>query len=170
MDINLLIELEEMAFNADSPETQNEKVIQTWMSLGYSRSDTETEIASVSKLQVQKAVWKPTAFELRQTVYIILAAPLDTPGKVKAAAALAEMPEVKEGTSEDTGEMVQVCSIGVPGRFAIDSRISRQGLVLKPLFITETKALKNFDSCTCYPTLGIPSTTLPQFRPSSVER
>lgn len=169
MDAELLRELEEMALAAERSADPDEKAIQTWMALGYTRSEAETEIANVSKVQSQKPIRKPTTLELRQTVYVVLAVPFDTPSKVKVAAALDDIPKVKEGTSEDDGEIVRMCSIGVSGRLAIEEWILGQGLAMKPLFITTMKALKSFDSRTCYPTLGISSTTLPQFRPSSIE-
>ena len=168
MDADLLKELEEMALTGERSVDPDEKAIQTWMALGYTRSEAKTEIANVTKVQSRKPIRKPTTFEFRQTVHILLAIPFDTPDKVKVAAALEDIPKVKEGTSED-GEIVRMCSIGLSGRLAIEDWISSQGLAQKPFFITTTKALKSFDSRTCYPTLGISSTTLPQFRPSSVE-
>ena len=58
-----------------------------------------------------------------------------------------ETPEAKEGTSDDTGERVQTCSIGVSGTLVIGSRISRQVLHASRIKLVITNPHPNEAKC-----------------------
>lgn len=171
MDSSSRYALEDMAFTAtcdtDDPGAQ---AIQKWIALGYGRVEVERILANIQDVETKTLNRRFTPGELRQTIYVILAHPLDTAAKVKEAAILDRVPEIKTGKSEDTGEEVRMCNVGLRGKFAIKEWISAQGLWFKPFFITARKAIKDFDSNTCCPTLGHPSTTLPQFRSSHLNQ
>jgi hypothetical protein len=170
MDSSSLDALEDMALTVCDTDNPGAQAIQKWIALGYGRVEAESILANISDVETKGLNRGFTPAELRQTIYVILAHPLDTAAKVKEAAVLDRVPEIKTGNSEDTGEKVRMCSVGVRGKFAIKEWIAAQGLWLKPFFITARKAIKDFDSSTCSPTLGHPPTTLPQFRPSHLNQ
>src|SRR6266480_5403871 len=170
MDSNFLDVLEDMALNAvsDSGDT-SEQAIQKWTALGYTHTEGEAALANINRTKKFSKRFTPS--ELRQTVYMVLAYPLDTAAKVQEAAALDYVPEVKEGESQETGKGIRMCHVGVRGKCAIENWITQQRLSssFSPFFINVNQAIKEFDVRSPWPRLGMSSATLPQYRSSSEE-
>lgn len=96
----------------------SEHVIQKLTALGYTRAEGEAAFANINR-STKKFSNRFTPSELRQTVYVALAYPLDTVAKVQEVAALDYVPDVKEGVSHETGKGVRMCHVGVKGKCAI---------------------------------------------------
>lgn len=167
MDSNVLDVLEDMALAVCSSDNSSEQAVRKWTALGYTRAEGEAALTNINR--TKKFSQRFTPSELRQTVYMVLAYPLDTAAKVQEAAALDYVPEIKEGKSEETGKGVRMCRVGVRGRCAIEDWIAQQRLLASFFFINVNRAIKEFDACGPWPRLGISSATLPQYRPSREE-
>lgn len=93
---------------------------------------------------------------------ILLEGTLDTPEAIQEAAHLPEPPKALAGKSE-VREEVEFCKIDGTTKQAIETWLSQQKSTFRPTFVRLTKANKELDANSTYPTLGLES-TLPQHR------
>ena len=89
---------------------------------------------------------------------------LSTAISIQNAADLPELPQSVQGSSENFD--VMFCIISGKAKKTIEAWLRRQNSTLKPTFIRLSKARKDLDSNSIYPTLSCEA-TLPQYRLSS---
>ena len=126
-----------------------------WMKMGgqsaYSHGET-------------KYVDTPASQANSSSYLILLEGILNTPKSIQDAANLSELPHTVQADSETRDAVF--CEIDGTIKQSIENWLSQQKSTFKPTFIRISKAKKDLDSNSIYPTLGLES-TLPQHRCSS---
>lgn len=93
---------------------------------------------------------------------ILLEGILSTPQSIQKAASLPEPPRTVQAASERTGDAI-FCNIDGNIKQSIETWLSQQKSTFRPTFVRLSKAKKDLDSNSIYPTLGLES-TMPQHR------
>ena len=126
-----------------------------WMNMGgqsaYSHGET-------------KYVDTPASQANSSSYLILLEGVLNTPKSIQDAANLPEPPHTVQADSETRDAVF--CEIDGTIKQSIENWLSQQKSTFRPTFIRISKAKKDLDSNSIYPTLGLES-TLPQHRYSS---
>lgn len=134
------------------PEGFSREAHEHWMKLGR---------PSASDLAGPNPTATPPS-QANASYLILLEGILNTPETIKEAAQLSELPEALAADSEDR-EGTTFCRIDFNTKQAIERWLSQQKSSFRPTFVRLTKANKNLDPNSTYPTLGVES-TLPQHR------
>ena len=126
-----------------------------WMKMGgqsaYSRGET-------------KHVDTPSSQTNSSSYLVLLEGILSSPKSIQDAANLPDPPHTVQAASETRDAVF--CEIDGTIKQSIENWLSRQKPTFRPTFIRISKAKKDLDSNSIYPTLGLES-TLPQHRCSS---
>lgn len=137
---------------------------------GYDREAYDHELEIGGRRRLAKAVCETqsdVALTLAQAraIYLLkLQGPLDTVHTVQAAAKLAKLPAVVEGTGDD-GD-ASFCRVNGRAKQTILNWLSAQNTSFRPTFVQlRQPAEKDFSSHSMHPTLGVDA-TLPQHRPN----
>ena len=140
-------EKEAQGFSRDSYEH--------WMKMGGQSTYSHGE---------RKRVDTPASQTNSSPYLILLEGRLSTPKSIQDAANLSEPPHTVQAASETRDAMF--CEIDGTIKQSIENWLCRQKSTFRPTFIRVSKAKKDLDSNSIYPTLGLES-TLPQHRCSS---
>ena len=106
-----------------------------------------------------------TSSQAKSSSYLVLLEGiLSSPKSIQDAANLSEPPHTVHAASETRDAIF--CEIDATIKQSIENWLSRQKSTFRPTFIRISKAKKDLDSNSIYPTLGLES-TLPQHRYSS---
>ena len=126
-----------------------------WMKMGGQLASSHGET---------KHVDTPSSQTNSSSYLILLEGILNTPKSIQDAANLSDPPHTVQAASETRDALF--CEIDGTIKQAIENWLSRQKSTFRPTFIRISKAKKDLDSNSIYPTLGLES-TLPQHRFSS---
>lgn len=136
-------------------------------SQGFSRDAYEHWISlNANSSRFPPSQQQPTGSTIQaQSSYLIrMEGILSTANSIQNAADLPEPPQSIQGSSENAN--VMFCIISGKAKKTIEAWLVRQSLLFKPTFVRLSKAQKDLDSNSIYPTLSRES-TLPQHRLSS---
>ena len=126
-----------------------------WMKMGGQSAHSHEETRSINT---------PSSQANSSPYLVLLEGILSSPNSVQDAANLSEPPHTVHAASETRDAVF--CEIDGTIKHSIEKWLSRQKSTFRPTFIRISKAKKDLDPNSIYPTLGLES-TLPQHRFSS---